>query len=202
MLLPVLLTLLVVLYRVVLGCGGSADTTALQWLHNFSPLASVALCGAAFFPRRAALALPLGALFLSDLCLNVHYGIGLVSPIMIPQYVALGAIAGLGLLLRRNPSLGRLLLGSLAGSAFFYLVTNTGAWLANPEYASSFAGWLQALTSGVPGHPSTLVFFRNSVVSDLLFTGLFVVSAAGRPAMEAQDFAGPDSLNSAGTLRR
>jgi hypothetical protein len=29
------------------------------------------------------------------------------------------------------------------------------------------------MTVGLPGFPPTLLFFRNSLVSDLLFTGLF-----------------------------
>jgi hypothetical protein len=49
--------------------------------------------------------------------------------------------------------------------------------LSDPGYVKSFAGLVQALTVGLPQYSATptWMFFRNSVVSDLLFTGLFVL---------------------------
>jgi hypothetical protein len=59
----------------------------------------------------------------------------------------------------------------------FYLITNTAAWLFNPfnnpEYTKDLAGWLIALTKGTSGYPTTLEFFRNTLISGGLFTGLF-----------------------------
>ena len=60
------------------------------------------------------------------------------------------------------------LLGTMACSILFYLVTNTLSWWIQPEYAKNAAGWWQAMTVGVPGVPMpTLVFFRNSLMADL-----------------------------------
>ena len=61
------------------------------------------------------------------------------------------------------------LLGTLACSVIFYLVTNTVSWMTDPAYAKNAAGWMQALTTGigVPGLPTTLGFFRNSLIADL-----------------------------------
>jgi hypothetical protein len=46
------------------------------------------------------------------------------------------------------------------------------------------AGWVQALTSGLPGFPPTWTFLRNSLLSDAGFSLLLVlacqVEAAGR----------------------
>jgi hypothetical protein len=42
-------------------------------------------------------------------------------------------------------------------------------------YARSAAGWWQALTVGHPEYYPTIFFFRNSLVSDLLFTGCFAL---------------------------
>ena len=50
-----------------------------------------------------------------------------------------------------------------------------------PRYAKTGAGWLQALTSGLPGYPSTLLFFRNTAASDLLFTLLFAACMMWQP---------------------
>ncbi len=38
------------------------------------------------------------------------------------------------------------------------------------------AGFIQALTVGLPGYAPTWVFFRNSLVSDLAFTAVFVLA--------------------------
>ena len=59
-------------------------------------------------------------------------------------------------------------------SVIFYLVTNTGCWLTDPNYPPTFAGWVQSLTTGLPGYPQTWTFFRNSLLGDLLFAALFV----------------------------
>ena len=166
------LLLVVVVYRIVSGFAGSAD---YSWLHNFAPVAAVALCGAVYLPRRLAIALPLAMLFVSDLVLNVfHYHQPLLTVEMLPRYLALALIAGLGFTLRGGARLGSLLAASFLGSLIFYVLTNTGSWIYEPGYAKTFAGWLQALTSGLPGYPPTWSFYRNTLLSDLLFTLLFV----------------------------
>ena len=63
---------------------------------------------------------------------------------------------------------------SLVSSLMFYAVTNTVSFLGSAYYPQTFAGWVQALTVGVPGFPPTWVFFRNSVAGDLVFCALFV----------------------------
>jgi hypothetical protein len=179
MLAAAILTLVVIAYRVVLGIMGAPH---LDWLHNFSPLSAVVLCGAAFFPRRIAAVFPLAAVLLSDLILNASYHVPLLNLAMAPRYLALGLVCAMGHLLRTRPQAGRMLLASIGGSLLFYLISNTGAWLleptgpwaGNPGYAKTFAGWNQALTVGLPGNPPTLFFLRNSVASDLIFTALFL----------------------------
>jgi len=55
-------------------------------------------------------------------------------------------------------------------------VTNSASWWGDFAYARTVAGWWQALTVGHPGLPSTLYFFRNTFVSDLLFTAAFALA--------------------------
>ena len=172
MIAPLALLLVVVLYRVVLGILGSSD---LQWLHNFAPVAAVALCGAIYLPRRVAFVLPLAILFASDLVLNLfHYHKPLFTLEIVPRYFALALIVTLGLALRGRVRLLGLLAASFAGSLIFYVITNTGSWLGEPGYAKTLGGWMQALTVGLPEWPSTWWFYRHTLISDLLFTLLFV----------------------------
>jgi hypothetical protein len=167
------LLLVVVLYRIVSGFAGSAD---YQWLHNFAPVAAIALCGAVYLPRRTAIALPLVMLLLSDIVLNVfHYHKPLLTVEIVPRYIALALICGLGFALRNRASLLRLLGASAVGSVIFYIISNTGSWLYEPGYAKNAAGWLQALGGGLPGYPPTWMFYRHTLISDLCFTLLFYV---------------------------
>jgi len=77
---------------------------------------------------------------------------------------------------RRSPLLA-LLSGGLLGAILFYLITNTASWLFNPfnnpEYTKDLQGWIRALTLGTAGWPETWEFFRNTLMSGGLFTGLF-----------------------------
>jgi Family of unknown function (DUF6580) len=85
--------------------------------------------------------------------------------------------------LQSRASLKTLLPASIVASTMFYVVTNTFSWLSDPGYAKNFAGLIQSLTVGLPQYSATptWMFFRNSLVSDLIFTGLFVVCMnAGR----------------------
>jgi hypothetical protein len=169
-----ILILAAVIYRIVTGVAIISGST---WLSNFAPLAAIALCGAVYFPTRLKFALPLVALFLSDIVLNMHYNAPLLAPEIVCRYFALGLVGWLGLAVANSPSWKTLLPASLAGSTIFYVVTNVFSWLSEPGYVKNFAGLIQALTVGLPQYSATptWMFFRNSVVSDLLFTGLFVL---------------------------
>jgi len=79
--------------------------------------------------------------------------------------------------LQNRASLKTLLPASIVGSTIFYAITNAFSWLSDPGYAKNFAGLIQALTTGLPQYSATpsWMFFRNSLISDLLFTLLFVL---------------------------
>src|SRR4051812_44844686 len=172
MLAGIILFLAVLAYRIAMA---HPENRLIAGMQNFSPLGALVLCAAAFFPRRWAIAFPFVAIFVTDLLLNSHYGVPLVGWAMVPQYVAFGLIAGIGWWLRRNPPGWRIFGASIVSSVLFYLVTNTAAWALQPEYEGGFAAWRQALTTGLPGYAPTWQFFRNTLLSDLVFTGLFVV---------------------------
>jgi hypothetical protein len=169
-----LLILSAIAYRIVTGLFAQSGSIGLL---NFAPLAAIALCATAYFPAKYKFTVPMIALLISDVVLNIHYGFSLLSPFVLSHYVGFALVGCLGLLLRNRRSLKTLLPASIAGSLIFYIVTNLVSWLFDPGYVKNFAGLIQALTVGVPQFSSTptWMFFRNSVVSDLLFTGLFVL---------------------------
>ena len=169
-----LLILSAIAYRIVTGLFAQSGSIGLL---NFAPLAAIALCAAAYFPAKYKFTVPMIALLISDVVLNIHYGFSLLSPFVLSHYLGFALVGCLGLLLRNRRSLKTLLPASIAGSLIFYIVTNLVSWLFDPGYVKNFAGLIQALTVGLPQYSATptWMFFRNSVVSDLLFTGLFVL---------------------------
>jgi hypothetical protein len=175
-----LLILSVVVYRVTTGL---LIHSGAAWLSNFAPLAAIALCSAAYFPRKYKFSVPLLMLFLSDVIINVRYGAPLLDPQILVRYGALVLVGCLGLLLQKRPSLKTLLPASIVASTTFYLITNTFSWLSDPGYAKNIAGLIQSVTLGLPQYSATptWMFFRNSLLSDVIFTAIFVVSMnAGR----------------------
>ncbi|CAA9211053.1 MAG: hypothetical protein AVDCRST_MAG42-72 [uncultured Chthoniobacterales bacterium] len=169
-----LLILSAIVYRIVTALFVPSDSIGL---HNFAPLAAIALCAAAYLPARYKFTVPMLAMLISDVVLNIHYGFSMLSPFVLSHYVAFAMIGCLGFLLHGRASLKTLLPASLAASLIFYVVTNTVSWLFDPAYVKSFAGFIQAQTTGHPAYAATptWMFFRNSVVSDVLFTALFVL---------------------------
>jgi Family of unknown function (DUF6580) len=165
----------VVVYRIATGLLIHSGTT---WLSNFAPLAAIALCGAAYFPRKMKFSIPLIALFVSDAVLNYHYGVSLFDSHILCRYFALALVGCVGLLLQNRASLKTLLPASIAGSIIFYFITNVFSWLSDPGYLKNVAGLVQALTVGLPAYSATptWMFFRNSLLSDLFFTALFVAA--------------------------
>jgi hypothetical protein len=170
-----LLVICVVAYRVATGL--LIHSGAATWLSNFAPLAAIALCCAAYLPRRYKFTLPLAALLASDLILDINYGAPFFTWHILGRYIALALVALLGWALRNRASLRTMLPASLVGSAVFYVITNAFSWLTDPGYAKTASGLIQALTVGLPqyGATPTWMFFRNSLASDLVFTAIFVL---------------------------
>ena len=169
-----LLIVAAVAYRIVTGLAITSGTT---WLSNFAPMAAIALCAAAYFPAKYRFSVPVIALFVSDIVLNTFYGFSLLSPFVLSHYVGFALVGVLGLLLRNRASVKTMLPASMGASILFYVVTGTVSWLFDPGYPKNVAGLFQSLTVGVAAYSATpsWMFFRNSVLSDLIFTGLFIL---------------------------
>ncbi len=174
MLAGIILLIAVSLYRLLPVFLGYTDVQP-GWLINFSPMTAVILCGAACLPRRWAIVLPFAALIGTDMILTAHYGThSLLNLEFAVKTAVLAVVAGFGWQLRSQARPGVLLPAAIGGSLFFYLVTNSAAWLSDPHYAKNIGGWVQALTTGLPQYQPTWTFYQNSFLSDVIFTLLFL----------------------------
>lgn len=162
---------------------------------NFSAVYGLAFCAGVYFTGAMAWWLPLVTLIASDVAINCYYYFALgINAFQAYQLVNYAVYIGIILLGRRfspRSSFVSLLSGGVLGAILFYLITNTAAWLFNPfnnpEYTKDFTGWLIALTKGTAGWPHTWEFFRNTIISGGLFTGLFVGAMKLSEAAEASE---------------
>jgi hypothetical protein len=155
---------------------------------NFSAFYALAFCAGAFFPRGVKWWLPLGTLLVTDIALVFYYHT--FSAMQLVNYLGYAVIILLGTRFKHSSRFLGLLAGGILGAILFYLITNTASWLANPEYTKDLAGWIIALTKGTAGYPTTIEFFRNTLMSGGLFTGLFAgalkLTGAAEPAEDKE----------------
>ena len=121
---------------------------------NFAPIGAMALFGGAILPGAWAFAVPLAAMFLSDIVLGFYAGW-----VWVYGSFALIVVIGMTLRARRTPL--RIAGAALASSILFFVVTNFGEWLG-PLYPHTAAGLRADFIAAIP-------FFRNTALSDLVY---------------------------------
>jgi hypothetical protein len=163
---------------------------------NFSVAYALVFCAGLYWPGAAGWLGPLVVMLVSDLVItpifyHLHdFSWGRFLLDQSPNYLAYAAIIALGRLCGGRNVMKRswwlLLGGGIMGALLFYLITNTMSWMTL-SYSKTLAGWIQALTQGLPGYPPTWEFFRNTLGSGGLFTGLFVGAVKMTEEHEAEE---------------
>jgi hypothetical protein len=135
----------------------------LPYPPNFSPIGAIALfAGATLGSRLRAALIPLTAMFLSDLWLGMHTLMPVVYGCFLFN-VWLGS--RIQSRLRPLPIAGM----SIAGAAFFFIVTNGACWFMS--YPVTWTGMVSCYTLAIP-------FFQNTLTGDLFFSGVLFGSLA------------------------
>lgn len=152
--------------RVLIGIGIitlAALSRLFPHIPNVTPITAMALAGGVYLEKKYAFIFSIAALFVSDLFLGFHatipfvYGCFLVTTLI-----------GIWLRSHKKPLL--IAGGALASSTLFFIVTNFGVWITGGgwNYPLTLAGLLECYTLALP-------FFRNSLLGDLLSTGILFV---------------------------
>jgi hypothetical protein len=145
---------------------------------NFSSVGALCLFAGARLPWLAALAVPFGVMYLTDIVLwrSLEF-----RPFVWVVYGCLLMTVLLGRLLRRTNSPWKIGAAAVAGDAVFFVVTNFAAWreLIGRPYADTPAGLAQAYIAALP-------FLQWSLVSSALFVPILFGAHAllSRPAAE------------------
>jgi hypothetical protein len=156
----------------------AALSRLLPHIDNFTPIAAIALFGGAYFSdKKFAFVIPLLAMFISDLALQLMFGWGFHTTI-IYVYAAFALTTVIGLIIKRNLTIKSVVIGSLTSSVFFFIITNFGYW-ASTGFQSGVTGLNAAYVSGLP-------FFRATMLGDLFYNavlfGSFYLAQSKIPA--------------------
>lgn len=159
----------------LLGLRVLTQQLVLPQLLNFTPMLAFAFAGSIVLPKSVPwwgwFFLLLGVDMIS---LGWDKSIGSGEGLLAYSFFALAAWMGSGM--RGKTSVVETLIGTLACSVLFYIVTNSFSWWTDAAYSKNLSGWVQALTTGVPGLIApTWVFFRNSLTAD--FIGALILLA-------------------------
>ncbi|GAB2568651.1 DUF6580 family putative transport protein [Spirosoma areae] len=132
---------------------------------NFTPVAALALFGAATFERKwLGLVAPLAAMLVSDALIGFHSSMGAV-------YACFGLTWLLGLYALRRPTATRIAVASLLSSLVFFLTTNFAVWEGSTYYPQTLAGLMGCYAAGLAFYNGTS-FFLNGLLGDLCFSAV------------------------------
>jgi hypothetical protein len=170
MLPAIILLLSIVFFRVAPWLIGS---DAVDNLAGYSPIMAFALCGGVFLPRKWALWFPVAAVIVTHVVINLIKSESIFHPYLILTAVSVVVVTAVGIAVSKKASLAVILGASLLSTVLFHLVSNTVSFFMTPGYESTFAGWWQCQTTGLPGYLPTWVFTLRQLGVALGFTALF-----------------------------
>lgn len=156
---------LVALYKVVPRW---LNLSEVAW--NLVPIGALALFVGSRLRTSYAYLVPLAAMLVADLAIipamaSLGYASMDVSTpftyVGFVVYVLIGRLIG-----EKDLSPVKIAGAALWGSAVFFLISNFGSWVASTIYPRSLAGVIECYAAGVP-------FYRNTLLSDLVFPALF-----------------------------
>ncbi len=137
----------------------AAFTRLIPHPPNFTAIGAIALFGGASFNRKSlAFAIPIIAMFLSDLIIGFHPG-------MYAVYLSFVLIVMIGMSLRNKKKIGNIFLASVSASVLFFVVTNFALWATGILYPKNLAGLAECFVAAIP-------FFHYTLFGDLFFAGI------------------------------
>lgn len=126
---------------------------------NFTAVGAMALFGGAYFNKKSlAFAVPVIAMFLTDLILGLHPG-------MYAVYLSFILVVMIGMTLKDRIKIGNIFLASVSASVLFFIITNFAQWLSFPYYSKDIAGLVECYVAAIP-------FFGYTILGDLFFVGV------------------------------
>jgi hypothetical protein len=146
---------------VIIGIATRLLFNALN-ISNFNAvIASAVFAGAYLSKTRYALLIPVITMLLTDAIIGFYD-----LPYMAVVYGSFILAFMIGKFYSKKPSLLRYIVVALGGSLSFFLITNFAWWpFYTTLYPHTISGLIESYTMALP-------FYKNSLISDLLFSGI------------------------------
>lgn len=117
---------------------------------NFTPVGAIALFGGATLPGAPSFFLPLALMVVSDALIGFH-------DVVVWTWGSFLAVGLIGRWVGRDAGYQRMILGAVASSILFFVVTNFGVWMSPAStYAKTLSGLALCYAAAIP-------FFRNEI---------------------------------------
>ena len=137
----------------------AAFTRLIPHLPNFTAIGAMALFGGAYFTnKKLAFAVPLIAMFLTDLILGFHSTI-------VAVYLAFALMVVIGMTIIRKKKVSNIILASVVASVLFFIITNFAFWITGVLYPVTFAGLAECYIAALP-------FFGYNLLGNLFYAGV------------------------------
>lgn len=164
------------LYTAVMLIVFAAATRLFPHYPNFTAMGAMAIFGGAIIKdRKLAFLLPLAALLLSDICLQLF---GITQGFYGGQlfvYAGFIMITALASFIRK-PGVANIAFASVWAGLIFFLVSNLGVWLLGDGYVypKTFAGIASCFAAALPFYKNEFFgnFLLNGIYSNLFFSAI------------------------------
>ena len=134
-------------------------TRFIPHLPNFTAIGAMALFGGAYFTnKKIAFAVPLIAMFLTDMIIGFH-------STMIAVYFAFALMVVIGMTMLRKKNVSNVVLASLVATVSFFVITNFAIWISGIMYPVTPAGLAECYIAAIP-------FFGYNLVGNLFYAGV------------------------------
>lgn len=127
---------------------------------NMTAVGALAVFSGSRYGKAKGLLVTVGAMIIGDVVFGFHL-------VMWATYGSLACSVLLAGIFLRKSSVARVAGVTLASSVIFYLVTNFAVWvIPGSMYPKTLAGLIDSYIMAIP-------FFRNSLIGDLFYSGVF-----------------------------
>ncbi len=135
---------------------------------NFTAIGAMALFGGTVIAdKKLAILLPIAALLLSDVCLQIF---GITSGFYKGQFFIYGAFILITVLASfiRKPNAGNIAVASVWSGIIFFLLSNFGVWVmgSGVVYGKTVSGLVACYAAAIP-------FYKNEFFGNFLLNGIY-----------------------------
>ena len=153
----------------------AAFTRLFPHAPNFTAIGAIAIFGGSVIKdKKVAFLLPLGALLLSDICLQLFTSTkGFYGTSQYFVYAAFLIITGLATFMQKR-SVANIALAAVWSGVIFFVLSNLGVWASSNFYPKSFAGLTACYAAAIPFYRNELFgnFVLNAIMGNVFYSAI------------------------------